>query len=239
MKHIPNILTCFNLLLGCLALIFVFDDNMHYASLAVGAALIFDFADGFFARLLKAQSQIGKDLDSLADLVSFGVVPSTVIFMYMVRSANFPQIHGILWFAAMPAFIVTVFSAIRLAKFNNDIRQSESFIGLPTPANAFFFMSFPLLLRYSEPGTYIYIATEIITGSYYNLLIITALSSALLISNIPLFSLKFKTWRLSENLIKYIFITVSLLLLVILFTQALPLIIIFYLFLSLINNLIS
>ncbi|MFO8066143.1 MAG: CDP-alcohol phosphatidyltransferase family protein [Bacteroidales bacterium] len=237
MRHIPNILTSINLLLGCTALIFVFEGRMHIAAIIIGIAAIFDFADGLAARVLKAYSAIGKDLDSLADLVSFGIVPASVVFIYMLDSKNFPEISSVIWLAAMPAFLITLFSAIRLAIFNNDSRQKESFIGLPTPANAIFFLSLPVVLEYSQSGTPIHYAVELITTDYYNMLILTVLSSALLVSNIPLFSLKFKDFKIKNNLTRYIFLFISLILLVILFVQAIPLIIIFYLILSLINNL--
>ncbi len=239
MRYIPNVLTSINLLLGCAALIFVFEGSMHIAAIVIGVAAIFDFADGFAARILKAQSAIGKDLDSLADMVSFGIVPATVVFIFMLDSTNFPEISNPIWLAAMPAFLIALFSALRLAKFNNDLRQSDSFMGLPTPANAIFFLSLPLILKYTNDDTPIYYAVELITSNYYNMLILSVFSSALMVSNIPLFSLKFKNFRIKENLLRYIFLVISLILLLILFIQAIPLIIIFYLILSLVNNLIG
>jgi CDP-diacylglycerol---serine O-phosphatidyltransferase len=225
--------------MGCVALIFVFEGSKHYAAIFIGIALLFDFFDGFAARLLNAKSNIGKDLDSLADMVSFGLLPATLVFMYMLDSNNFPEVFSTIWLAALPAFLITIFSAIRLAIFNNDIRQSDSFIGLPTPANAIFFFSFPLILEYSSPTSPIYMAVLLITENYYNMLILTVLSAALLVSNIPLFSLKFKTHGFRENIIRYIFIIVSIILIAFLFVQAIPLIVIFYLFLSLLDNLID
>ncbi len=238
MKHLPNFLTCVNLFFGCLAIVFVFDGKLHYAAFSVGIAAIFDFADGFAARLLKAQSPIGKDLDSLADLVSFGVAPAAVMFMFMVNSENFPFLTTIPWLLAMPAFLITIFSALRLAKFNNDNRQEDVFYGLPTPANALFFMSLPIVIKYGAENTAIYDSIKDITNDYYTLLTLAVLSSALMVSNISMISLKFKNFCFRENIARYIFIAGSVLMLLILFVNALPLIIIFYLILSLIYYLI-
>ena len=239
MRYIPNILTCLNLALGCLALIYIFDGKMYFAAIIIGIAAILDLADGMLARLLNAQTAIGKDLDSLADMVSFGVVPSIVIFMFMAESPNLPILFSNIWLMATPAFLIAVFSALRLAKFNNDKSQSDSFSGLPTPANAIFFLSLPLVLKYGSELSPIYKAIELITEDYYSLLALTILSSALLVSNITLFSLKFKNLKLKENLTRYIFLTISVIMLLILFTEAIPLIVIFYLILSLVNYLIN
>ncbi len=225
--------------MGCVALIFVFEGSKHLAAIFIGFAVMFDFMDGFLARLLKAKSNIGKDLDSLSDLISFGLVPATVVFMYMLDSNNLPIISSTIWLAAFPAFLITVFSAIRLAIFNNDLRQTDSFIGVPTPANAAFFMSFPLILEYSSPGTPIYLAIQLLTANYYNLLILVIISSVLLVSNIQLFALKFKTYGIKENYISYLFLLITLLLVFILFIQAIPVIVIFYIILSLIKNIIG
>ncbi|OZA56958.1 MAG: CDP-diacylglycerol--serine O-phosphatidyltransferase, partial [Sphingobacteriales bacterium 39-40-5] len=140
-KHIPNSVTCLNLFSGCLGIVFAFQGNLIWASYAIVIAAVFDFFDGMLARLLKAYSDIGKELDSLADMVSFGVLPSVIIYQLFALS---PQIDfGADWLS-FSAFIIAVFSALRLAKFNIDTRQSENFIGLPTPANALLIASFPL-----------------------------------------------------------------------------------------------
>ncbi|MBS4013886.1 MAG: CDP-alcohol phosphatidyltransferase family protein [Bacteroidetes bacterium] len=238
-KNIPNAITCLNLLMGCVALIFVFEGSKHLAAIFIGFSILFDFMDGFLARLLKAKSNIGKDLDSLSDLVSFGLVPATVVFVYMLDSGNLPNISSVIWLAAVPAFLITIFSAIRLAIFNNDLRQTDSFIGVPTPANAAFFMSFPLILEYTTPGTPIYLAIELLTGNYFNMLLLVVISSAMLVSNIPLFALKFKSFGIRENFISYLFLLITLLLVLILFIQAIPLVVIFYIILSLVRNLIG
>ena len=225
--------------MGCVALIFVFEGSKHLAAIFIGFSILFDFMDGFLARLLKAKSNIGKDLDSLSDLVSFGLVPATVVFMYMLDSGNLPDISLTIWLSAVPAFLITIFSAIRLAIFNNDLRQTDSFIGVPTPANAAFFMSFPLILEYSTPGTPIYLAIELLTGNYFNMLLLVIISSALLVSNIPLFALKFKSFGIRENFFSYLFLLITVLLVLILFIQAIPLVVIFYIILSLVRNLIG
>ncbi len=146
-KHIPNFFTLLNLLCGCCALLFSFD-NLVISSYFVGIAVVFDFLDGFAARLFNAKSDIGKDLDSLADVVSFGVVPGMILFKLIetffvtgeYRNDN-------LFYIPFIAFLIPLFSALRLAKFNNDERQTDAFIGLPTPANAILIASFPLILN--------------------------------------------------------------------------------------------
>ncbi|HQS50964.1 MAG TPA: CDP-diacylglycerol--serine O-phosphatidyltransferase, partial [Daejeonella sp.] len=146
-KHIPNSVTCLNLFSGCLGIVFAFQGNLIWASYAIVIAAVFDFFDGMLARLLKAYSDIGKELDSLADMVSFGVLPSVIIYQLFALS---PQIDfGADWLS-FSAFIIAVFSALRLAKFNIDTRQSENFIGLPTPANALLIASFPLIIADSN-----------------------------------------------------------------------------------------
>ena len=147
-KHLPNAITCLNLLSGCIALYFAFNQHLNYAAYMVGIAAILDFMDGLLARALKAYSEIGKQLDSLADMVSFGVVPGTILFGLLTRADAAPTgiPEDILPFFG---FIVTIFSALRLAKFNIDTRQAESFIGVPTPACSIFIASLPLLLEAS------------------------------------------------------------------------------------------
>lgn len=139
-KNIPNAITCCNLLCGCLAIIQATNGNLLWAAYLVGMAAVFDFFDGFAARLLKVSSPIGKDLDSLADMVTFGVVPGIVMFK-MIRlglrldKEGFDLIEENPWITYI-VFMIPIFSALRLAKFNHDTRQTEAFIGLPTPANA-------------------------------------------------------------------------------------------------------
>lgn len=228
-KHIPNAITCCNLLCGCLAIVQIFAGNLVLAAYLVGLAAIFDFFDGFVARLLKVSSSIGKDLDSLADMVTFGVVPGFVVFQLLRTGIEiYNQNHtAISQDIAFIAFMIPILSAVRLAKFNNDTRQAESFIGLPTPANAILIAAFPLILEY---GNFEFILNPIF------LCIVSIGLSLLLIAEIPLFALKFKHFGWKDNEIRYIFLGMSLLLLVALQFIGIPLIIILYVVMSLINN---
>lgn len=230
-QNIPNFLTCCNLVCGCLAIVQTFEGNLVWAAYLVGIAAIFDFFDGFAARLLNVSSPIGKDLDSLADMVTFGVVPGVIlykiIFMTYLNanlSVSFELIENKL-FLCYVAFLIPVFSAIRLAKFNNDTRQSESFIGLPTPANAVFICSLILIPKeYSE------------MLSPFILCLLAVVLSLLLVAPIPLFALKFKSFGWKGNEIRYVFLGLSLALLISLQYLGIPLIIVLYIVLSLINN---
>ena len=192
-EHIPNFLTLLNLLSGCIAVVFAFEDII-ISSYLVGVAAIFDFLDGFTARLLKAKSSIGKDLDSLADMVSFGVVPGVILFRLIESSVmNENYDNYFLNFAPFIAFAVTLFSALRLAKFNNDERQTDIFLGLPTPANAILIASFPLILIQKTIPAGCNIST--FQALFHNaafLIATTIILSWLLISEIPMISLKFK-----------------------------------------------
>ena len=225
-KHIPNFVTCLNLFSGCLGIVFAFQGNLTWASYAIVIAAILDFFDGMLARLLKAYSEIGKELDSLADVVSFGVLPSMIIYHLFALSPQ-PGIHST-WLS-FSAFVIAVFSALRLAKFNIDTRQSENFIGLPTPASALLIASFPLII--AESNTYF---ADFILNTWF-LLIFSLTMSMLLVAEVPLISLKFKTLDLKENMLKYILIITSLLLLLFLKFEAVPIIIIVYFMVSLIQ----
>jgi CDP-diacylglycerol--serine O-phosphatidyltransferase len=253
-QNIPNFLTCCNLLCGCLAIVTAFEGNLIWAAYLVGIAGVFDFFDGFAARMLKVSSPIGKDLDSLADMVTFGVVPGIVMNRMLdisTRNMDFPIVDAgwhteIYYFnyISIIGFLITVFSAIRLARFNNDTRQLESFIGLPTPANAFFVCSLPLIInKYGiDFKTSIIPATNefgtfLMSPSF--LIISTIILSFLLIAPIPLFALKFKSFGWKGNEIRYVFLGLSLGLLIGLQYLGIPLIIILYIVLSLINNLLK
>lgn len=194
----------------------------------IGLAGIFDFLDGFLARLLKSSSPIGKELDSLADVVTFGVLPACIVFSLIQEAV--PDIFG-LWKAYL-AFIIAVFSALRLAKFNIDTRQAESFIGVPTPAIGFLIGSIPLILQqYPETKDWI------VNANY--LIIFSLFVSMLLVSEIPLFALKFKTFGWRGNEIKFIFLILSAVFLIFLKFAAIPAIIFLYVLLSIIQNLTS
>lgn len=235
-KHIPNFLTSLNLFTGTLAVVFAFEGQFHWAALLVGIAALFDFLDGMTARLLKAWSAMGKELDSLADLVSFGLAPAVILFRLMQQSNGLPLV-AINSINVLPftAFIITVFSALRLAKFNIDTRQSDSFLGLPTPANAIFIVSIPLALHYGEGFFYPLFAA--LTQSFGALAIMVAILSFLMIAEIPLFSLKFKSFRFAENKTRFVFLLISLAMIIMFHWYAIALTIILYLLLSVADNL--
>lgn len=225
-RNIPNALTCGNLLCGCIGVVEAFHNNLLLSCLLIGVALIFDFFDGFVARLLKVTSPIGRDLDSLADMVTFGLLPSIIVFQLLMQSI--PDLLGI-W-KAYPAFIIAVFSAIRLAKFNNDPRQSDSFIGVPTPANAMLIASLPLIVH--TEGTF---WKDLIINTN-NLLILSVVMSYLLVMEMPLIALKFKSFGWKGNEARFILIIASLVLLATLKILAVPALLILYILLSLIDN---
>ena len=239
-KHIPNTITCGNLLCGCLAIVQTFTGNLAWTAYLVGIALVLDFFDGFTARKLKVASPIGKDLDSLADMVTFGVVPGIVMFQLLNISLKSefivePRWHTTVFplgYLANLGFIITIFSAIRLAKFNNDTRQTDSFIGVPTPANAMLVCSLPLICQFQPELNFI---TGFIANPWF-LAVLTCLMSFLLVSEIPLFALKFKNFSWATNKLAYCFLIVSILLILALHFMAIPLIILLYILVSIVNN---
>ncbi len=234
-KHIPNAITCCNLLCGCLAIVQSFEGNLVNAAYLVGLAAIFDFFDGFAARLLRVSSPIGKDLDSLADMVTFGVVPGIVMFKLILMFIEVQEeiysdrswVSDNKYYLSYIAFLIPIFSALRLAKFNNDTRQTSSFIGLPTPANAIFICSIPLIMEYAKIN---------LNLNPYVLVVISVILSLLLVSEIPLFALKFRNFSWTGNRIRYTFLGLSLLLLITLQFVGIPLIIVLYVLISVITN---
>jgi len=235
-KNIPNFITSLNLLSGCIALVFAFDGELVMTSVFIGLGAFFDFIDGFAARLLKVNSSIGKELDSLADVITFGLVPGVVIYQLMQLDLSAPGFYvsksPVFTFLA---FLIPVFSAIRLAKFNTDTRQEEVFYGLPTPASALFLGSFPLVLMQQKlPFGLSIDGIHALITNFYVLASLTVLVSWLMVSEIRLFSLKFKSFDWEKNKVRYIFLGISIALLVILHFVAMPLIIILYVLLSVI-----
>jgi CDP-diacylglycerol--serine O-phosphatidyltransferase len=255
---VPNLLSLGNLLCGCIAVFNVIDGNMGIAVYLVMLACVFDFLDGFAARGLKQGSPMGKELDSLADMVTFGVVPGMVMFQ-LIRFAGLP--HDSLstdtgWKEYLPyaGFIIPLFSGLRLAMFNVDTRQTESFIGLPTLANALLICGLPILFgidnqdayRFSGFSYYLQDATPNVWGAFnefsialamfwrsqITLVIISVIMSVLLISPLPMFSFKVKSVKWKGNEIRYSFIGVAVSLLAILHLAALPLIVISYILFS-------
>ncbi|SDZ96467.1 CDP-diacylglycerol---serine O-phosphatidyltransferase [Prevotella sp. tc2-28] len=221
-KHIPNSITCLNLISGCIATYWAFQGDAQLALLFIVIGAVFDFFDGMVARLLHVSSPIGKELDSLADDITFGFAPSAIVFNFLVPLTT--HLSPIIPYLA---FIMAAFSALRLAKFNLDKRQALGFIGLPTPANALFWGA--LLVGLGE---------EIATLPYAGYLILAGvlISSYLLVSEIPMFALKFKSWGWQGNEVKYIFLLTCIPLLLLLEVSGLAAIIAWYVILSVANT---
>ncbi|MBD0726457.1 phosphatidylserine synthase [Flavobacterium sp. L1I52] len=227
-KHVPNSITLLNLFCGCIALVFVSNQDFEIAFLFVALGIFFDFFDGFFARMFKVTGELGLQLDSLADMVTSGVVPGYVMYYLLLNSQH--EICDCMFFPFL-GFIITMGSCYRLAFFNIDTRQSESFIGLPTPANSLFMLSLPLVLKYSDS----LFILELLTNQWV-LLLITAFSAFILNAEIPLFSLKIKKFTLKDNWLQIAFITLSVLLVLFFQYAGVPLVIISYVLLSVLNN---
>ena len=224
-RHLPNAITCLNLLCGCLALTYIFAGKLETGAWFVAAAALADFADGLVARALRVSSAIGKDLDSLADMVSFGVVPGAILFQLLHQAVAAPELG---WQAFVPyaAFLVSVFSALRLAKFNNDTRQTTSFIGLPTPACTLVVASLPLILAHDQ-----FELASVILNPWL-LLGLTGLLSGLLVAELPLFALKFKNLRWADNRRRFLFLLLAAGLLLAGRAAAVPLVVLLYVLLS-------
>lgn len=222
-KHIPNAITCCNLISGCIATVFALMGNFPMALLWIVMGAVFDFFDGMTARLLHVSSPIGKELDSLADDVTFGVAPSAMIY-YELCAMDYPAFMEPLR-PILPyfAFLMAAFSALRLAKFNLDERQTTSFIGLPTPANALFWGA--LLVGYGS-----WIESTPVNAPLLVLMIL--ISCYLLVSEIPMFALKFKQWGWHGNEVKYIFVATAAALIVLLQVRGIALTIAWYVFVS-------
>lgn len=237
-KHIPNFITSLNLLSGCIALVFAFEGQLVLSSLFIGAGALFDFADGFAARLLHVKSSIGKELDSLADIVTFGLVPGALVYQLIQQDLNAPVLY-VSQFSLFPfaGFLIPVFSALRLAKFNTDTRQAEVFYGLPTPATAIFIGSFPLILNQKNmPIGFSMDLIHSLLTNFYILFSLTVLISWLMVSEIRLFSLKFKSFGWQRNELRYSFLALSVMLFIAMHFVAIPVIILLYILLSLIFN---
>ena len=210
-KHVPNALTCSNLVSGCIAVQFAFWGNYPMAFLFIVIGAVFDFFDGMSARLLGVSSPIGKELDSLADVVTFGVAPSAMVFTLLKTQIAAPALSPIGSYVPFAAFLMAAFSALRLAKFNLDARQATSFIGLPTPANALFWVTAAIVA-------------------------LVFVSSALLVAEIPMFALKFKHWGWQGNQVKYVFVITCIPLLLLLKWLGFAAIIAWYVILSVLSD---
>jgi len=226
-NYIPNFLTCCNAFIGAIAVVCAFKGFYENAALLILCAAIFDFFDGFAARLLHVKSAIGMDLDSLADVISFGMAPAAILFIWMELSfSNLPPEMKFFPLSLLPylAFIIVPFSAYRLAKFNNDERQQQEFYGLATPANAFFIAFIPFAAN-NLP----------VFDNFWVLLGLSIIFSLLLICELPMFSLKFANYSFKKNWIRYFFLFLSAILLVAFQLAAFPIIILLYIVISLIQ----
>ncbi len=245
-KYVPNLLTLLNLLSGTIAVYFAVKEELVIAACFVFLGIFFDFFDGFAARLLKVHGELGKQLDSLADVVTSGVVPGIVLFQLISNSVENDTwenaINSIFktghenyftstFFISLIGLLFTMGAAYRLAKFNIDERQTSSFIGLPTPAAALVVLSLPLILNYSN--------NELVSGIIQNVWFLIGLAILLcylMNAEIPLFSLKFKDYRWEKNKIKYLFIIFTAILSILFQFIAIPLVILLYVLMSTIEN---
>jgi CDP-diacylglycerol--serine O-phosphatidyltransferase len=226
-RHIPNMVTCCNLFSGCIAAVMAFQSNYEAAILFIILGAVFDFFDGMLARLLNVSGPLGKELDSLADDITFGFAPSAIVFS-LFKEVQYPEfMSGITEYFPYTAFIIAAFSALRLGKFNIDPRQSSSFIGLPTPANALFWGSLVV-------GAHSFLVSESFNAIYLFILVI--LMSYLLVAELPMFSLKFKNLSWRDNKVSYIFLLICIPLLAVFRISGFAAIILWYILWSLLTR---
>lgn len=226
-KHIPNSITCCNLICGCIATGTAFHQEFSLSIIMIFAGAVFDFFDGMTARLLKVSSPIGKELDSLADVVTFGVAPSAMLYSLFGMINNPAWLGPVADYIPYTAFLMAAFSALRLAKFNLDERQTTSFIGVPTPANALFWCSL------------IGGGNALLTSEHFNsiwLFVLMLVFSLLLVCELPMFALKFKNLSWKDNSIKYIFLLTCLPIFIIFGKSSFAVIVVWYILLSAIHN---
>ena len=222
-RHIPNAITCCNLFSGCIACVMAYEMTYELAVGFIILGAVFDFFDGMLARLLKVSGPLGKELDSLADDITFGLAPAMIVFS-LFKEVHYPDfLFPFAEYIPYTAFLIAVFSALRLGKFNIDPRQSSSFIGVPTPANALFWGALVIGLH------------DFLLSAHFNaiyLFALVCLTSWLLIAEIPMFSLKFKNLSWKDNKVKYIFLLGCIPFILLLGVGGLAAIIIWYVFLS-------
>lgn len=225
-RYIPNTVTCLNLFSGCIAAVMAFESKYELAIGFIVLSAVFDFFDGMLARLLDARSPIGKDLDSLADDISFGIAPAIIVFS-LLKEMQYPDfLLNIKEYFPYTAFLIAVFSGLRLAKFNNDTRQTSSFIGLPVPANALFWGAL-------AAGAHDFLISDNFNAVY--LLVLIIIFSYLLVSEIPMFSLKFKNLKWKDNKVSFIFLIICIPLLLFLRVSGFSAIIAWYILLSILT----
>ncbi len=225
-KHLPNAITCANLFSGCVGIVLAFKGELIAAAYAIFLSAIFDFFDGLASRVLKSFSGIGKDLDSLADMVSFGVLPAVIMYQLFLQARQIDNVSPWLNFIA---FLIPVFSALRLAKFNVDTRQEENFIGMPTPANAILIASFPIIIghhnRYYTP----YLLNPYVLSCF------VIVMCTLLVLEMPMMSLKIKNKDFHKNIYRYLLLLFSAILILFFKFAAVPVVILFYIILSIVQ----
>ena len=237
-KHIPNTITGLNAVSGCIAVYMAFNGELVNASIFIFIGAMFDFCDGLSARLLNAYSEIGKEMDSLADVISFGFAPAAIAYrlladmlgMELMDLFNGNYSASIL----LIPFVMVMFSALRLAKFNIDTRQTTSFIGMPTPANALLWASFPVILKYGE----ISFVKDMINNQWFLIVLVFAMSY-ILVAEIPMFSFKMKSLKLKDNYTRYIFLLTIILLVVILGISAMAFLVPLYVLFSIVENMLK
>jgi len=241
-KHVPNFITSLNLLCGCIALFFAFNNEMITAAVFVFLGIFFDFFDGFFARLLKVESKVGLEFDSLADVVTSGVVPGVVMMqllslslfgvpysMELIRNSDWQT--GVELYVPFVGLFIAIAAAYRLAKFNVDTRQTDQFIGMPTPAISIWILSLPLILIYQ----YSPFLESLFLNKFF-LLGFTLLVSVLMNVELRLFALKFKSWSWTDNKIRYSFLIISAISIVLLKFIAISIILTLYILLSVLSD---
>ncbi|MBL4862150.1 MAG: CDP-alcohol phosphatidyltransferase family protein [Crocinitomicaceae bacterium] len=253
MFNVPNLFTAANMISGIIAILFALMGRIDLAPWAIFAGAVFDFFDGFLARKMGVSGELGKQMDSLADMVTFGLAPGVIMMVVLtidvagfLEASNFEVVRYDFFyyleslmsgrtndFTPFVALLIPFFSLFRLAKFNIDTRQSESFIGFPTPANTLFFMTFPLVLSYSSNGY-----SEMMEVMFHpvTLSVFIVVMSILLVSEFPMFSLKFKSFGWRSNQIRYLFLLISSVLIVLFSTWSIALIVFLYLILSFVDN---
>jgi len=221
-QHIPNLITVFNLLAGCLSIIFLFSGDIILASWMIGLAAVFDFLDGFLARVLGATSDIGKVLDSLADMVYFGVAPGMILFWMIRMSGSYPD------FLAYISLMIPALSAVRLAIFSSDDQQAHHFIGVPTPLNALMLASIPLvLLQYQDNE----MMQQIFSNTWF-LVGLTVISSLLLVAPVRIMAMKFKSFKWKENRLRFLLVLFAIVLVSLTGYLALPVLYLLYILVS-------
>jgi len=233
-RHIPNVATSLNIVSGFFSILLCLEGNLVLASWFIFLAVLFDFSDGLLARLLKAYSDLGKQLDSLADIISFGVAPSLLFFR--AYQISFEMKYGSFTFSGLQTLekimllstvLIVVTSALRLGKFNIDTEQKDEFIGLPTPATGIFIASYMLLiLENIEDSMKDYLLHPVF------LFFLTIMFSLLMISGIPMFSMKFQNYGWKENKLRYVFLGISIILVILIKLYAIPVIILSYIIVS-------